>query len=91
MSNKINILIRCDSSSTIGLGHTKRDLVLANQYKNSNITFAAQNLKGNINKEISKKYKVKILKSNDINELIVILQKYKAIKIATQNLRGISE
>ena len=75
MSNKINILIRCDSSSTIGLGHTKRDLVLANQYKNSNITFAAQNLKGNINKEISKKYKVKILKSNDINELISLINK----------------
>jgi len=39
MSNKVkNILFRADSSSTIGIGHIMRDLVLATQYPKSNIT-----------------------------------------------------
>jgi len=69
------ILFRCDSSSIIGLGHVKRDLVLAKQYKNSQITFAVQDLRGNINKEIEENaYKVHTLKSARIEELLVVIQ-----------------
>ncbi|MDQ7043441.1 MAG: UDP-2,4-diacetamido-2,4,6-trideoxy-beta-L-altropyranose hydrolase, partial [Sulfurimonas sp.] len=71
MSNKFkNILFRADSSSTIGTGHIMRDLVLASQYKQSNITFATQDLDGNINhKIIEAGYKINILESDDIKEL----------------------
>ena len=52
------ILFRCDSSSTIGLGHVKRCLVLATRLKELNknlkIYFSTQNLFGNINEEILK-------------------------------------
>jgi len=77
MKNK-NILFRADSSSSIGTGHIKRDLVLAQQYKNNNITFASINLDGNINNEIKKEnYSLKILNSNSFNELDKIIKKYK--------------
>lgn len=39
-----NILVRADSSSTIGTGHIMRDLVLAKKYLCNNIFFATQNL-----------------------------------------------
>ncbi len=65
-----NILIRADSSSTIGTGHIMRDLVLAEQFKDANIIFATQELKGNINYKIKEKdYSIEILNSNDIEEL----------------------
>ena len=53
-----------------------RDLVLAKKYKNSNITFATQNLEGNINQKIiDSGYKIYTLTSNKINELIKLIKK----------------
>lgn len=59
-------LIRSDSSSTIGLGHIMRDLVFAKSLEGE-VIFACQNLEGNIISSIP--YEVKILKSNDVDEL----------------------
>ena len=71
-----NILFRADSSSTIGTGHIMRDLVLAKKYQKDNIIFATQDLEGNINYKIKESgYKVKILKSNDIKEIISLVKK----------------
>jgi len=75
-----NILFRADSSSTIGTGHIMRDLVLAQKYakKGNNITFATQNIKGNINYKIKETgYTLKILKSNAIEELDTLIKKLK--------------
>lgn len=69
----MNLLIRADSSSTIGLGHIMRTLVLAQQYPDATIVFACQNLIGNINDTIP--YPVHILNSNDPKELITLIQK----------------
>lgn len=72
-----NILFRADSSSTIGTGHIMRDLVLAEQFKDANITFATQNLPGNINHKIEEKsYKLEVLGSNDIEEVIELIKKH---------------
>lgn len=55
-----------------------RDLVLTKEFKNDNIIFATQNLKGNINFKIEKlNYKVEILKSNDFIELDNLIKKLK--------------
>lgn len=62
----MKILIRSDSSSTIGLGHIMRDLVFAKSLEGE-VIFACQNLEGNIIDSIP--YEVKILKSNDVDEL----------------------
>jgi len=71
-----NILFISDSSSNIGTGHIMRDLVLASKYKKSNITFATHKLKGNINHKIKEAgYKVKIIKSNKVNEIIKLVKK----------------
>jgi len=74
----MNILFKADSSSTIGTGHIMRDyLVLAKQFKDSNIIFATQNLDGNINYKIEEEgYKLEILKSNNIDELDTLIKKY---------------
>lgn len=69
----MNLLIRADSSSTIGLGHIMRTLVLAQQYPDATIVFACQNLIGNINDTIP--YTVHILNSNNPQELITLIQK----------------
>ncbi|MCI4406147.1 MAG: UDP-2,4-diacetamido-2,4,6-trideoxy-beta-L-altropyranose hydrolase [Sulfuricurvum sp.] len=67
----MNILIRSDSSSQIGVGHIMRDLVLATQYPNDTIAFACQDLAGNVIDKIP--YPVHILKSNDSSELIELI------------------
>jgi len=65
-----NILFRADSSSTIGTGHIMRDLVLAQQYAEDNITFATIDLDGNINHKIVEAgYAIEILDSNNLDEL----------------------
>jgi UDP-2,4-diacetamido-2,4,6-trideoxy-beta-L-altropyranose hydrolase len=72
-----NILFRADSSSTIGTGHIMRDLVLAEQFEDTNIIFATQDLPGNINYKIEEKnYVIEILNSNNIDELTNIIEKY---------------
>ena len=71
----MNVLFRADSSSTIGTGHIMRDLVLAEQYVNSNIIFATQDLSGNINhKIIEKNYNIEILNSNSSKELNILIK-----------------
>jgi spore coat polysaccharide biosynthesis predicted glycosyltransferase SpsG len=73
----MNILFRADSSSTIGTGHIMRDLVLAKQYRDANIIFATQNLDGNINHKIVEDgYNIEILKSNEIEEIDILVKKY---------------
>jgi len=73
-----NILVRADSSSKIGIGHIMRDLVLVKEFDKSIITFASQDLGGNINHKIVESgYKVKILKSNDLKELDTLIKSLK--------------
>ena len=75
LKNK-RILFRADSSSKIGTGHIMRDLVLAKKYENHTVTFATQNLDGNINQKIiNSGYKIHTLKSNKINELTKLIKK----------------
>ncbi|MDD5052040.1 MAG: UDP-2,4-diacetamido-2,4,6-trideoxy-beta-L-altropyranose hydrolase [Sulfuricurvum sp.] len=68
----MNLLIRSDSSSFIGLGHIMRDLVLAGQYPHATISFACRDLVGNINDRIP--YSVHILMTDDPQELISLIQ-----------------
>lgn len=67
----MKVLFRCDSSSSIGLGHVMRDLVFAQNFKGEEVSFACQNLKGNINNKIP--YPIHTLKSNQPEELIKLI------------------
>ena len=72
-----NILFRADASFRIGTGHIMRDLVLAEQYPNSKIIFATQELEGNLNyKIIESGYEVVTVDSNSINEVNKLIKKY---------------
>jgi len=69
----MNILIRVNSSSKIGLGHLSRCLVLAKQYSiNKNkIVFACEELTENANSLVLEKgFDLVILKSQKVNELV---------------------
>lgn len=68
----MKVLFRCDSSSSIGLGHVMRDLVLAQNYKNDEVLFACQNLEGSINDTIP--YTIHALESNTPEELIELIK-----------------
>lgn len=73
-----NILLRGDSSSKIGLGHIMRDLVLVKEFKKAKISFACQDLKGNINHKILEAgYNLELLKSNSKEELLKLIKKLK--------------
>ena len=72
----MNILIRANSSSTIGTGHIMRDLVLAQEFEDAKITFATQNLEGNINHKILEAgYDLEILESKEKKELVELIKK----------------
>jgi UDP-2,4-diacetamido-2,4,6-trideoxy-beta-L-altropyranose hydrolase len=82
----MNILFRADSSSIIGTGHIMRDLVLAEQFKDANIIFATQDFSGNINYKVEEKdYKIEILDSNSIMEVIKLVDKYRIDMIVIDN------
>lgn len=68
----MNILIRADSSSSIGVGHIMRDLVLAERHPNDSIRFACRDLPGNIIDKIP--YPVHRLTSDAPQELIYLIR-----------------
>lgn len=69
----MKVLFRSDSSSQIGFGHIKRDLVLAKQY--SDVSFACLALEGSLIDEIP--YPVYELESSSIYELIDLIKEKK--------------
>ncbi|OKY02670.1 UDP-2,4-diacetamido-2,4,6-trideoxy-beta-L-altropyranose hydrolase [Campylobacter jejuni] len=69
----MKVLFRSDSSSQIGFGHIKRDLVLAKQY--DDVSFACLSLKGSLIDEIL--YPVYELSSESIYELINLIKEEK--------------
>lgn len=68
----MKVLFRSDSSSSIGHGHIKRDLVLAKQYSDDEVSFACMDLEGSLIDEIP--YTVYELSSASIYELINLIK-----------------
>ncbi|MDY0117608.1 MAG: UDP-2,4-diacetamido-2,4,6-trideoxy-beta-L-altropyranose hydrolase [Sulfurimonadaceae bacterium] len=76
----MHILLRCDSSATLGLGHLKRCLLLAERLREADnslyISFATQDLVGNINSEINAAgFTHYTLSSNRVEELSSLINK----------------
>lgn len=72
-----------DSSSTIGLGHLMRTLLLANGLKNEfSITYVTQEFKGNQNRLIEKNgFEHRILNGSDCAEFVKIVQETKPVLV----------
>ena len=69
------VLIRADASTQIGAGHIMRDLVLAKQFRDAQVSFATRNLDGNLDEHIKKSgFDVITLKSSAIDELVTVIQ-----------------
>ena len=77
------VLIRSDSSSNIGLGHIKRDLVYASRLRNTEISFAVQDLDGNINNTIP--FPLHVLKTSTCDELIELCRDLKIDHLIIDN------
>ena len=71
--SNLKTLIRADSSSKIGHGHIRRDLILAQNFKDA--SFACIDLPGSLAGEIP--YPVFTLKSADVNELVNLIKEHK--------------
>ncbi|WOE69933.1 UDP-2,4-diacetamido-2,4,6-trideoxy-beta-L-altropyranose hydrolase [Hydrogenimonas thermophila] len=81
-----SVIIRADSSSTIGAGHIMRDLVLAKEFKDKRVIFATRNLPGNINYKIEEEgFKIASLKTNSLEEFIGLIEKYNAQIVIIDN------
>ncbi|MCH5337007.1 MAG: UDP-2,4-diacetamido-2,4,6-trideoxy-beta-L-altropyranose hydrolase, partial [Campylobacter sp.] len=66
----MKVLFRSDSSSEIGFGHIKRDLIFAKQYED--VSFACLDLEGSLIDELP--YPVYELESESIYELINLIK-----------------
>ena len=71
--SNLKTLIRADSGSKIGHGHVRRDLILAQNFKD--VSFACIDLPGSLASEIP--YPVFTLKSADVNELVNLIKEHK--------------
>lgn len=71
--SNLKTLIRADSSSKIGHGHIRRDLILAQKFKD--VSFACIDMAGSLAGEIF--CPIFKLKSADVNELVNLIKEHK--------------
>ena len=71
----MNILIRCDASATIGLGHLMRDLVLAEQFPDDAISFASLEMDESLERSLP--YPLYRLSDAAPDALIALIQTHK--------------